>query len=334
MNVVTEAWEALAGERRDEAGWHLRRILREAPCEIFAGLHQPGATPSLLIEAPVAAMPRVQRLPGSQGFRVEASRPGLSQTGRGRILLSLADRAYSTVFAVLCLDVAQIAATQSDPASALSTFIDRLHVWQSFMARFGPDGLSEEAVIGLMGELLVLSEYLAPLIGLERAVGGWSGPRGEPNDFSLDNGYLEIKSTIRQAPQSMAIANSAQLDPARGRIVLAHLQLHQSTVGRTLPDIIMAIRNRLMDEAPASLPEFTAQLLAAGYVDVHSDNYMLRLELAAIQFFDVTADFPHIARSELRTGIRECTYSIDLAACAPWSVPSTMLSMLAGIVDG
>ena len=214
MSAIEDAWAALRVEYRSESGWHLRRVYPEAPCEISAGLHQPDGVPGLVLEAETSAVPSTARMPKSAGFQVDITLLGHSHTGRVRIALSLAHAAYATVFAVLCLDTAEHAAAQVDEYSAISGFVGRLHVWQAFMAKHGPDGLSEAAMIGLMGELHVLADHIAPHLGFERALGAWAGPRGEPNDFSLAGGYLEVKATARQAPSSLSISNVDQLDLA------------------------------------------------------------------------------------------------------------------------
>ena len=334
MSVVEEVWKALRAEHRTETGWHLRRIHPDAPCEILAGIHRPDETPGLVVEIEASQVPPSIRIPKSAGFQIDRVLIGHSHNGRVRFTLSLAHVAYSAVFAVLCTDTADVAASRTDAGSALSAFIGRLHVWQAFMARHGPDGLSEAGMIGLMGELHVLADHLAPLVGIERALAAWAGPRGEPNDFNLASGYLEIKATARQAPDSLAISNAAQLDIARGRILLGHVRFRQDPEGATLPELVDRVRSRIADEAPVAIPEFAALLLAAGYVDAHSENYVLHLEPDGLQLFEVTADFPHIAPGDLRAGVRDCSYTIDLGACASWAVPGSTLTSLAGTAHG
>jgi hypothetical protein len=334
MSAVEEAWRALRDEDRDEPGWHLRRVHPGARCELFAGIRQPDGTPGLIVEIEAAMLPSTVRMPQSTGFRIDTALVGHSHLGRVRIALSLAHDAYAAVFSVLCTDAAGVAAKQADAASAVSAFVGHLHVWQAFMAHHGPDGLSETAVIGLMGELHVLADHLAPLLGLGRALDAWAGPRGEPNDFSLAAGYLELKTTARQAPDSLSISNASQLDISRGRILLGHLRFRPAANGPTLPEMVENIRTRLASEAPVAIPQFTALLLAAGYIDAHRDNYMLRLEPAGLQLFEVTAEFPHVAPDDLRAGIRDCSYTIDLGICASWAVPESALASLVGHTHG
>ena len=328
MNGVDTAWDALRVERRPEAGWHLRRIHVEAPCEILAGIHQPDGLPGLIVEVEAASVASTIRIPKSAGFRLDTELRGHAHHGRVRVILSLAHPAYATVFSVLAADTAACAAGELDERSALSSFVGRLHVWQAFMAWHGPDGLSDSGVIGLMGELHILQDHVAPALGLEHALAAWSGPRGEPNDFDLLGGFLEVKATARQAPEAILISNADQLDISRGRILLAHLRFRISSEGGTLPEMVEAIRTRLATEAPSSMSEFATLLLSAGYLDVHAENYVARLKLESIQFYEVGGGFPHIARGELRGGILDCTYRIGLDNCAPWAVSADALASL------
>ena len=216
MSGIDETWDALRAENRRETGWHLRRMHPAALCEIFAGIHQPDSTPGLIIEVDADSVPPDLRLPKSAGFSLETILRGHAHHGRVRVTLSLAQSAYAAVFAVLADDAAACAAAEPDERSALSCFVDRLHIWQNFMARHGPDGLSESAAIGLMGELYILKDYVAPAVGPEHAVAAWSGPGGEPNDFTLSGGFLEVKATARQVARAITVSGADQLDNSRG----------------------------------------------------------------------------------------------------------------------
>ena len=328
MSGIDNAWGSLRAEHRREKGWHLRRIHSEAPCEIFAAIHQPDSTPGLILEVDVDSVPPNLSMPKSAGFHLETILHGHAHHGRVQVTLSLAQSAYSAVFAVLADDAAACAAAEHDERSALSGFVRRLHVWQDFMARHGPDGLSENAVIGLMGELYILKDHVAPVLGSEHALAAWSGPEGEPNDFTLPGGFLEVKATARQVPKSIMISGADQLDNSRGRILLAHLRFRVSPDGTTLPELVETVRTRLAEEAPSSLSVFTAHLLSAGYVDVHAENYSARLTLDAVKFYEVKSGFPCIGRGDLCPGVLDCTYRIDLDACAPWAASHDALSSL------
>lgn len=329
MKAVAEAWTALEGEGRREPGWHVRRVHPTAPCKIFAGLRRPDDIPGLLLEAPVDHVPSDLALPRSNGFIVEPALLGSGHAGMVRFSLALTDRSYGAVFAVLCEDVAEAAAAASTPRAALRNWTGRLHIWQAFMARHGSGGLSDAAVTGLVGELSFLRDELAPRVGLDAAVGMWAGPHGEPNDFALPGGFVEIKATTRQAPELIEISNADQLDDSRGRILLGHVRLHLEGGGATLPQLVVDIRRRLVGEAPQLLADFDGRLLAAGYLAAHDDLYVRGYRHDRIDLYDVTGAFPRLTRSGLGGGIRTCRYSIELAACAPFAVEPAVLDAMA-----
>lgn len=335
MTAVAEAWTALEAEGRREPGWHVRRVHPDARCEILAGLRRPDDIPGLLLEVPVDQVPRDLALPRSSGFIVETVLLGSGHAGMVRFSLALTDRSYGAVFTVLCEDVAEAAAAAATPRAALRNWTGRLHIWQAFMARHGSGGLSDAAVTGLVGELVFLRDELAPRVGLGAAVVMWAGPYGEPNDFALPGGFVEIKATTRQAPELIDISNVDQLDDSRGRILLGHVRLRLEGGGATLPQLVADVRQRLADEAPQLLSDFNGRLLAAGYLAAQDDLYVRGYRHDRIDLFEVTGAFPRLTRPALETGIRTCSYTIELAACAPFAVePAALDAMVEGTAFG
>lgn len=320
MNVVREAWAALRGERRTEAGWHVRRIHVEAACDIFAGIRQPGSVPGLLLELAAEDVPAGLVLPVSRGFTVDPVLLDGAGIGRARFALSLADTAYEPVFEVLCEDTAGAASHAVRPRVAIREWISRLHVWQEFMARHGPEALGEAAVIGLFGELWMLRAHLVDLMGLDAAIDAWVGPKGEPNDFALSRGCLEVKSTTRQAPDLIEISNADQLDDTRSPILLAHLLLRATTEGESLSGLVTALRSSLGTSSAERLRRFNDLLLAVGYVDTWAELYERRWLVQRIDLYRVHGEFPRIRPTDLRPGVRNCRYVIETIACAPFNV--------------
>jgi hypothetical protein len=328
MTVIDEAWEAIRSEKRNEPGWHVRRVHIGAPCEIFVGILQPGAVPGLLIEVSVGDVPVGSQLPKSRGFELVPVLLGGGDMGRVRFALKLTDPVYEPVFSVLCADAARAAESESRPRAAIRAWINRLHVWQEFMARHGVQGLSEIAALGLIGELFVMRNVAIPLWGCAAAVQAWSGPLGEPNDFAFSWGFLEVKSTTRQAPDLIEISGIDQLDDARGRIILAHARLRLSTLGESLPQVISTLRTILAHDSAEYVRRFNELLMSAGYIDDHYNLYDRSYELISVEFFQVAGDFPRIRRSDICDGIRDLRYSIELMACSGHMISEYELSRL------
>jgi hypothetical protein len=316
MKTVKAVWEEIRQEGRPETGWHVRRIHVSAPCEILAGIHQPDAAPGLLIEVPPSAAPPGLFPHRSRGFAIESGLVPNASPSKLRVSLTLADHAYEQVFSVLCEDTAREASTASSPREALRLWLNRVHVWQDFMERHGLEGLSEQAACGLFGEILVMRDVIAPVTGPASAVRAWSGPQGEPNDFILPAGFLEVKTTVRQAPDVILISHVDQLDDTRGPVILAHVRLLPSSPGETLPQLISSFRSLMTARGEGQMQSFNSSLMDVGYIDAQSYLYDREYRLQDIDFYRVDGDFPRVRRGELRSGIRTLTYAVDISACA------------------
>lgn len=334
MSQVSDAWLALRAERRREAGWHLRRVHAEASCELSAGIQQPGGAPLLVLELPAADVPPDIVLPQSRGFSVEPRLTGGSSSGTVRYALILSDPAYEAVFDILCTDVAALAAVPARRGEALRSWVRQLHVWQDFMARHGPGGMTEEEVIGLIGELLIIRDHLQPLMSIRAVLDTWAGPDTQPNDFGLPGGFLEVKATTRQAPAVIPISNAEQLDDRRGTIVLAHVHLRPDPGGVKLPELAGAVRTVVREEAPDRVARFEGQLRDAGYLEAQAGLYDRSYALDHVDFYRVSGEFPRLTPADLRTGIDSCRYTIRVSACAPFAVTAACLVELAGQPGG
>lgn len=324
MSSVAELWQIIEDEGRTEPGWHVRRIRPDTACAMSAGIRQPDRMPGLLLELLVDDVPADLVFPRSSGFLVEPSML-TGRLPRVRYALSLTDLRYRPIFGVLCDDVAATAATAASPRNALRGWVSRLHAWQAFMARYGADGLSESAALGLLGELMVLRDELFSRTDAASALAMWTGPFREPDDFTLPGGFLEVKTTARQAPLHLDIPNADQLDDARGRILLAHVRLLPDNAGETLPAVIEMIRDHVLQEAPHRLDDLNTRLLSAGYVSLHADRYATAYRRDRLNLFEVRDGFPRLTRSGLHRGIRSCSYTIELSACAEFRVPENAL---------
>jgi hypothetical protein len=328
VRELVEAWEKLRAEGRTEAGWHVRRIHASAPCELLAGILQPGATPGLLLELSTGDIPNGLTLPRSQGFTVEPVAIRHGPFGRVRFALALAEPAYQAVFTVLSDDAAAMASAELNPRDALRSWIGRLHVWQEFMARHGVGELSEEAAVGLFGELWFLREELAPVLGLGSSIDAWAGPRGEPSDFAITGGFVEVKSTLQQAPTRISISNLEQLDDGRGAILLLHLLLRNDSNGESLAQLVSSLRAELARTSADRLRLFNDLLLASGYIDMKCQVAEQRRAVHRTDIYRITAAFPRVRRTDVRPGVLTCRYTIDMALCAPFLVNEQALTDL------
>ncbi len=124
--------------------------------------------------------------------------------------------------------------------------------------------LTMESQLGLLGELLVLEKLITrdgPM-----AISSWTGPRGEPHDFTLQERELEVKTTI-QTRRIHTINGSEQLTPSPAHtlyLISILLGPPGSGTGFSLASKIQSIEG-LLAAAPAEKAEFMVLLESCGY---------------------------------------------------------------------
>lgn len=196
--------------------------------------------------------------------------------------------------------------------------------WHNFFKRKYDKRLTVEEEMGLFGELYYLNEWLEkfpqepPLI-----IKQWKGPLKNRIDFVNNGNGIEIKTISPKVRDEIKIANEKQLEI---NAVISNLYLYvlkieiSDSVGKTLQQIIETIEEKLVTRAPSIAVKFRDLLVEVGVMDTdYNDNYFyVHKELA----YSVSEKFPRLTSSDLRTGITNVSYSIDLSHCKEFEIDS------------
>lgn len=320
MTQLDSAWETLLAEPRQAEGWLVRRIDRQAPVPILAGVRQPNGTIALLIEVDAESVASTVDFPNARGFEVfpETVRPG--PRGIVRLCLVHADTRASELFRVLAHDIATCVSRADNAQHVARAVLDRLRVWQRFFRR-DAEGLSLEEQQGLFGELLFLETLTDAGLNPDSVLSAWQGPAGAPRDFCFPACHIEIKAGT--SPESFFVSSLDQLDGDwQGIILVAFSELEETPEGTSLAELVSRIRDSLGTAGARAADAFEDRLLQSGYLAGQSAIYGLRRwRVVRRFFFRVHGDFPRIRRVELRSGIVEVRYKVTLSACAPFRVP-------------
>jgi len=158
--------------------------------------------------------------------------------------------------------------------------------------------LTDDRVIGLIGELLVL-EHVLDSRGEAVAIPAWLGPHAEQHDFGFETFDAEVKTTTSEA-RSHIIGSETQLEPVPGRpLYLVSIQLTRAggaVTGFTLPDVIGRVRDRLDETART----FDSALEGLGWADGDADLYPTRYEPRSTpRAYLVDDGFPAITSARL-----------------------------------
>lgn len=311
-NEFLLAWSSLTSADTDP-GWQAIALPSAGLLQLRAGRRSPDNAEAVLVCFPSAKLVVADKLPEGQGFAVERADPD----GSGKLWLALTRKSAgsSELFASMVCDVVgaldDAVAVGSDEGKLLRVFIGRVGAWQEFM-RKGSQALSPEAEIGLFGELTLLRALIEAGVPPTLAVESWVGPLDGIQDFELGTGALEVKTTLSAAGFPARIGSLEQLDDStRQPLFVAGVRLRQTDGAQNLPGFIDSMRETIKGDAEAHRL-LSERLLAAGYIDSHSDRYPRQFEHAGTRVVEVTSDFPRMTLGMVPAGIMKAMYEIDL----------------------
>ena len=188
--------------------------------------------------------------------------------------------------------------------------VNRYNQWKK-MFYGNSKTLSENEVIGLIGELLFLKDYCFPIYGISIGLNGWSGPEPTHKDFSYKNEWYEIKS-INSFKNTVTISSIEQLDSLiEGKLVVYSFEkMSPSFNGISLNALVGMVSNMIQYETDKDI--FFEKLKQVGYSynEVY-DNYAYNM--INVDKYVVNAEFPKIKAEDLPNGIGKVQYEILLS---------------------
>lgn len=315
VTLLTEAWDELAHTTPISREYRSKVLAGNFPLEISAGMRAADDAPCLLLSTPLTAEALFE-LGGIRLLTVPDSRGPL-------LVLSLEDTGRRDLFVKLCADLVEAAA--SDRTRPLDSLLDRLDAWRQFL-RDRQDGLSRSAIVGLIGELLVLERLLASDTKL---LPSWEAPIDGLHDFQSRGHSLEVKTGLGPSP-TITITRLDQLDTAGlRRLDLIQVKLIEAPDGRTLGDIIAAIRTLV----PSSIALFDNALLRRGLLpDDDAARNTPRVQMRSMDCYAVTDGFPRLLRSGVPVAITDATYTLDVRALSAFSADT--MAVLEAFIQG
>lgn len=236
------------------------------------------------------------------------------------LVLRLQDMSDWELFKSICDDLLHATRGLQSTEAAGDLVIRRLWQWHRLL-RAGKSGLLSEAeIIGLTGELLLLSKYLANAIGIEGAVDAWQ--RGK-QDFNISETAIEVKTRLQTSRQAVEISSEEQLEPLSGKLVLNITTLGIGEDGMSLADLVTSVRNTAESTSPSCLTNLDEKLLESGYIERSEYTERKFVEVSS-RFYEVREGFPRITPSDLHSGVTGVRYQVSIAACAPFEITSAL----------
>jgi hypothetical protein len=320
--IVTDfdsIWKILEESSRDTSnpGILIRRISPDIPHDIFLGIEKPADRRMLLIRLKKQNVSEFRKLPVFKGFEITEVNIPDDQEKYVTLGLILNDPVFQDIFSTLCSDIFQTALGEPTQIALVRSIRNRLEMWKQFLDIYGFQGLSAEYQRGLYGELRFLRDVLIPLAGIEKAVNSWKGPFRLNPDFQISGIGIEVKTSIAKQHQKIPVASEQQLDDSGLQaLYLFHLSIREiDGKGETLPGIINQIRELICSQN-GPVNEFEVHLFRAGYLNKHQAKYENRGYVdRESHIFRVIGGFPRIIENDLKNGVGDVQYTIDLSAC-------------------
>lgn len=332
--MTEDPWDSL--DRPDASNsLNAKRVSAEHKWNFFWGRDLEGKC-LLFLQHDVKSRTK-RRLPNLRGLDVTESDPG---NGRDLLLvIRLQENTQRELFHRLCLDIIACATSAESENDAVELTVARTWRWHYLLRGGHDDRLSPEQQKGLIGELLILENHLAPRIGAVAAVSAWEGPLDAPKDFELGHTFLEVKTRRSGSAPFVKVSSEDQLDsPDSAHLFLYVVDLNTAMSedgdAFNVTDVAARLRNAFESADQVAVDLLEQRLFSAGFLWAHDYSDSLWLE-GESSFYEVRKGFPRIISSQLAGGIEKVSYNLSLDACEPYRCePDQLYHFISSISDG
>ena len=313
QNELLLAWKALSGPSATD-GWRMINIDAEISCKARAARHFPGNQEVLLLGFNNIKKLSNHSFPKGKGFSLDYADLGANSEGLTWISLTRELIGSLDLFSKMSEDILSVLEKIKSSAqqTIFTIIIARINAWQDFMKRNKEGVLSYEEEVGLFGELLILRELTKYNILPSQAIDCWQGPLDSVQDFYLNTGALEVKTTISKNGFDASINSLEQLDNTLvSPLYLSGVKLSLNEVGITLSNLIEEIKKEWFEDAEA-IEKFNIKLLHAGFFEELSKEYKRTFIKDEFITFIIDEQFPKITKRIVDKEITKVKYTVDL----------------------
>jgi hypothetical protein len=240
---LKQKWSGLS-ENPVTTGFRSLRISADCICELYLGVSKEGKRCLIL------ALPASKHLDfkgiQKENLSIEYFREN------NLIVLELIDNDYHDLFDDLVLSMYHGIKSITHVDEYSNYFMQAFYRWSEFFEDKKSDLLSEDAIKGIMGELLVLKLLITEPEGPEInfLLKAWTGLYDKGNDFELETKNLEVK-TKSPSGIDVKISSEFQLEvyPGKGLELFVVTLQSDFTVGIHIRDLIMEIKKLVQESS-------------------------------------------------------------------------------------
>lgn len=312
---LKQKWSGLS-DNTVTTGFRSLRISPDCICELYIGVSKENKRCLIL------ALPANKHL-NFKGIQKE----NLSIeyfVEKNLIVLQLIDNDYHDLFDDLILSLYHGIKGISQVDEYSNYFIEAFYRWSEFFEDKKSDSLSEDAIKGLMGELLVLKSLINDpnRTEINFILNSWKGPYDKGNDFELETKNLEVK-TKSPSGIDVKISSEFQLEVSTGKgleMIVVSL-LSDFTVGINIRELIFEIKKLVQESSGENSILWKAlsqKNITAKNVSQY-DKYKFK-PIDSISYNCASDDFPKLNRSNIPDEISGLKYNLRTNLLTPFII--------------
>lgn len=319
-NNISSLWEIMSQEK--SVGLVKRLLPSSSPLKVFATYKYPENICGIAFSCDRELKLSIDSFYNLKELSVQLFLDASYQPNR-LLTIQLFSDTNKDIFAYLCGNLIETIEKCETEAKAIKLVLNRLEKWKTMFSKGASDGLSITEQQGLYGELMYLHKLaLRGVFSYVDTLKIWVGADKAMRDFQGNGWAVEAKTISINNADQITINGERQLDETLlNKLYLYHLAVETSRMnGQTLNDKVEELRSLFSDDK-AALNVFNAKLMEAGYFDHHRELYRERCyKIRKESIYVIDDSFPRIKESELRDGVSNTVYSINVSTCAEYMV--------------
>jgi len=314
-NDLHAAWLELEAQNRTNGRDYQRLVCIDMLFRVFIGVSGIPSSRYMLLEIPESDAETFVVFSAPQGFTMSIREPIIPHSGYVACVIQSSSHDQNDVFTIVVADILNELKKQKESSKYVATLRKRIEKWKSFFKNSNSKRLSDEKVIGLIGELSCMHDIYVS--GFTRVSEMWNGPLRSAQDFQGATTAVEVKTIVGSRFDHVSISSEVQLDDAGKQalyLVVYRIERNDAT-GLQLSDYVDKVAALLVEEQKSRL---YAALTCFGYTRDASSQYTKKYSIREKKVYRVVDGFPRMLRSDLAHGIMNIRYDLALSACSAY----------------
>jgi hypothetical protein len=260
-----------------------------------------------------------KRRPKVKGLDIDIV--SLTDNAKQGLIVSLTRPSDADIFYRLCLSIVRAATEAETEGQAVLAVLNHLDRWRDFLSNARRRLLSPDEIRGLFAELTMIRTFVQDYsLARDDVVTAWQGPLRKPQDFEFPQVAVEVKAFGGTKGNSVQISSEQQLQATNVPLYLVAVELFNGDgdpARISLNGLAKEVEGLLGDSAART---FRDRLAIAGYAEL-PDYDLIEFVTGRLETYYAANDFPAIRSSELRNGISQVRYELDLNSARKFLVP-------------